>query len=557
MNPLDQIREWLWSHGFQWGEIIKAREECLAAARGAIADERGHVPELYLDRIGSAGLGELKALTDWFRDKAATRRVNGLDLPETGRSSVEGTFADRLGSALSFWGTVSPVIDFEMLSLLKRLWIFNPDLSQYVANVVNLGNTGHQLQVDASSPRRAEAAVKRLNESAGRLYSNGAGIDGLINAYLAQIAWSGALSSEDVVNFRTRRVEEVVLVPVEQIRFRYREGKYVAHQQPGVTAGLVRSPLGLIELNAETYRYYALQTVDNSPYAKPPATAAVAAITGPQTDMLDNVKYILKKFGLLGLMSIMIERPEQDEGESWDAYMRRLRKYQFDVASAAQSMTNTGLVVTYDDQKPEHHNITGDSKGAADIHRLVEEHVFSGMATFPAFHGRTDSTTETYANVVYNFMLAQSGNMQRLAKRRQERTDKLDLRLAGLEVYGLSLLFNRAHARDPLEEANAEKVRTETAILKAEKGILSPDEVAQELGYDSAYDPTLLSKDPAAAKALRAMRKADPLASEVTINLRFDKGSQSYRYVPSVIQLSDLPQENLIPTPTDEVDTLQ
>ena len=65
-------------------------------------------------------------------------------------------------------------------------------------------------------------------------------------------------------------------VPVEQIRFRYLEGEYRPFQQTGGTVPSAQPNRwsGLVELNPATYHYYALQTIEHSPYAKPPATAA-------------------------------------------------------------------------------------------------------------------------------------------------------------------------------------------------------------------------------------------------------------------------------------------
>jgi hypothetical protein len=469
---------------------------------------------------------------------ASLRRVRGQEVPDTGRSSVEGTLGDRLSASLAFWGGVSPVIDFEMLKLLKHLWIFNPDLSQYVANIVSLANTGHTITVDASSKRRSEQAVARLNEAASRIYRIGAGVDGLINAYLAQIAWSGAVSSEDVVNFGARRVERVALVPVEQIRFRYIDGEYVPHQQPGVGAGLLRSPLGLIPLSPVTYRYYALTTVENSPYAKPPASAAVAAITGPQTDMLDNIGFIARKLGLLGLVSISVVKPEMDDDETPQQYRARAQSYLAEVGAAASKLSKNGLVVTFDDQKVEHDSVTSDARGAYEVFRMNEEQVFSGMATIPAFHGRTDSSTETYADVVYNLLLAQKNNIQRLAKRRHESTCRLDLMLEGLQVDGVSLKFNRDMARNPKQQAEADKINEERAILKAEKGVISPDDAAQEMGYDSCYDPELLVSNREAAEKLQGMSAGGRANREGSLTVRFDRASQSYRYAPEVIHLN-------------------
>jgi hypothetical protein len=538
MNAYSKFKTYVRSlfQGKSAGDDVETlRAECLYLTR--LADFSAEEKRSWTDLIGEAQALHLRALAPVLRERT-TRRVNGMELPDTGRSSIEGTLADTLGSSLAFWGTVSPVIDFEMLSLLKHLSIHNPDMSQYVTNVINLGNTGHTLTVDASSNRRAEQAVKRLNESASRLYRNGAGIDGLINSYLRQIAVFGALSSEDVVDFSQRRVDKVVIVPVEQIRFRYLEGEYVPHQQPRVAAGLVGAPLGLVRLSDETYRYYALDTVENSPYAKPPASAAVQSIVGPQTDMLKNISYIVKKFGFLGVMTLKIVKPAQGESETDDQYLSRLRTYQKQVATAAQTMSSTGLVVTYDDQTVEHNNVTGDAAGAADIYEKNEQQVFSGMGTFGAFHGRTDSTTETYANVVYNFMRAQSGNMQRLPKRRQERTYMLDLRLGGLEVDGVTLGFNQAHARDPKGDAEADKTKWETALAKAQQGALSPNDAAQELGYDSWYDPELLKAIPAAANALKDAVQSQRAQFVEPLRLQFNRDSQRYRLLPSVIEVS-------------------
>ena len=479
------------------------------------------------------GLGYIRK---WVR---SFRRFEGLELPDDGRSSVEGTLGDRIGSALDFFGSVSPVIDFEMLAVLKRLWLFNPDMAQFVANLVNLGNTGHQITVNASTDARAEAALTRVNESAARLYARSAGVDGLINQYLAQMAWSGALSSEDVVNFAARRVERVVLVPVEQIRFRYLGGEFVPHQQPATLAGLTRGAMGLIALNSETYRYFALLTVENSPYAKPPGTAAVASITGPQTDMLDNLKFIAKKLGILGLVSVACTPPPRKPNEEESAYQSRAQKYLRTVMKAFDNNFVKGLLVHFRDQKIDHANVASDARGAEGVWRINEEQVLSGLTMDPAFFGRTYSTTETYSGVVYKLLTSQMENMQRLVKRRMEATYRLDLRLAGMEVDGLSLAFNPARALKPYEEAQAEQIRQQMAFERCEKGVISPDQCAQELGYDSAFDPELLSSSPEVASPLqRARVGAGRAANVTTATFRFDRHAQRYRFVPPVIELS-------------------
>ncbi|MEO6392523.1 MAG: hypothetical protein ABIP75_11770 [Pyrinomonadaceae bacterium] len=472
---------------------------------------------------------------------AAAQRVGGIELPAEGRSSIESNLSTTINSYVGSLGGVSPVIDFGVLRCLKNLWCYNPDFSQYVANIVNLGNPGHQLMIDAATGARAEAALKRLNAAAARIYQNAAGVDGLINAYLAQVAWSGALSSEDVVDLAARRVEQVVIVPVEQIRFRYLEGEYRPFQQPGSLIEVTRQAAGtgLVELNPDTYHYYALQTIENSPYAKPPATAAMGILTGPQTDVVDNIKFIAKKLGILGMVSVSVTPPPRKDKEADNDYQARAKQYLASIRTVLDQNFNKGLLVTYRDQKVEHANVASDASGAYDIFRIIEEQAMSGLAMPPAFFGRTDSTTETYAEVVYHLLLAQIGNIQRLAKRRQEATYRLDLRLGGIDVAGLSVQFNRAEARNPFNQAQADQVRVQTAIEKVRAGFISADQAAQELGYDSAYDPNLLRDDPAAAVTFRSRNGAAGLSTAEPFNFRFDRAAQRYRFVCPALHLAN------------------
>jgi DNA phosphorothioation-dependent restriction protein DptG len=56
--------------------------------------------------------------------------------------------------------------------------------------------------------------------------------------------------------------------------------------------------------------------------------------------------------------------------------------------------------------------------------------------------------------------------MQRVVKRRQERTYMLDLRLGGIDVDSVSLNFNKAHSRNALQEAQTEEQRFQTVLEK-------------------------------------------------------------------------------------------
>ena len=159
------------------------------------------------------------------------------------------------------------------------------------------------------------------------------------------------------------------------------------------------------------------------------------------------------KFGILGLVSVACTPPPKQPNEDQDSYNRRAQKYLASVRKVLAANFNKGLLVHYRDQQMQHSNVASDARGAKDVWQINEEQVMSGLGMQPAFFGRTDSTTETYADVVYRLLLALVSNIQRLAKRRQEATYRLDLRLGGLAMDGVSLQLNKAYARDPLKEA--------------------------------------------------------------------------------------------------------
>lgn len=465
------------------------------------------------------------------------RPAASLQLPETGRSSIQ-KLDSKLGGLLSQYDGISPYFDPKNLTLLKYLWMFNSDFSQYVSNVVNLGNSGHQLTVNAKSTSVIESSVARLNESAANLYPHSAGIDGFINQALSDIATYGALSAEDVIDLKGKRVKKIVMVPVEDVRFVYDKetDEFIPHQRVSLLDAVKTN--GLLALHPVTYRYYGLLRHGNSPYGKPPALAALESITTMQADALGNVKHVAKKFGLLGIIlsSVMQPRQKPTGTETESEYQSRATSYLRNVRDRLEEGMSKGLVAHYQDQKISVEPGAPNGSGFYDVFRVIEEQVMSGMASFPAFHGRTDSTTETFADVVYNILLAQRGNMQRLVKRSLERTYRLDLRLGGVEADGVSISFNKAPARNLLQEMQAEEVKVRTILDKAKNGMISPDRAAQEMGYESAFDANVLTQNPEAAKQLKKLQAPD---DGRIIQLTFDKNSQKYIFRPEVISLAD------------------
>ena len=467
------------------------------------------------------GLREVFGRPRWRKGLAA---IPPTALPEGGRSSRESqhTLVAGIASYLAYWDGVEPLLPPGYLDQIVRMAVVNPDMSQAVSNWVAIGNPGHDLIV-VGAEEAVSAAYRRLNAKARTLARHAAGIDGLVNKYLEQVALSGAISSEDVVSLGARPgVEQVVIVPVSQIRFKREGDEYVPYQ-------LVDGEE--LALNPITYRYLAHMTIENSPYAKPPMVAAIEPILD-QHRMKKNLQFILKKFGLFGLISAAVAPPRREVGETTDEYQQRVQDYLREVLKAFQQNFHEGLAVYTDDIKVERTNLTTDARGVQEIFRLNEEQLFSGLGSDPAMHGRTYSTTETYARVVYNLLLRHAESFQRPVKRRIERTYQLDLALAGISVEEVSLHFHRARSRDPLTEARARQVAWQVMREKVEAGLLDPDSAARELGYDGWHDAARIV--PGLGEVLGRLSGGDGWRrswEESHHRFRFESCAQRYRHV--------------------------
>lgn len=440
-------------------------------------------------------------------------------LPSSGRSSVEQLQTLKTHSTLfdKFFDSVDPFTPIEWLDWIVRVSAINPDMSEAVSNFVTLGNPGHKLLVEGDDDRSIELAVDELNSLAQSIYKRSVGADGLINAYIAQIARTGAVSSEDILTPTLDAVKKVTIVPTSQIRFVMVDGEYAPHQK--ISDFSVTQ--NLIPLNERTYAYFAWATIENSPYAIPPFLGSVEAVL-TQHDMMQSIKFAIKKVGVMGMIEVMLTAPPKENGESPAEYMSRLDTYIKKQAEAYAENLRKSLVVHYSDQEVKSTSVTADSRGVADIWKVNEELMFSGMGVPPALHGRTYSTTETFAGMAFQLYQRKAGNFQMIAKRRMEQTYALHLLLRGIRA-SASLQFEKNLSLNALQDAQAEQTRVQTVMTKKDAGIIGPDQAAQELGYDEAFS----SSQPAPATGQTLKRRL----------FRYDRSSHSYRYYPETLQV--------------------
>lgn len=408
---------------------------------------------------------------------------------EAGRVSVsEEDIGTGMGRLASFYGIKTPKFPLEYLGLLEVLSIWNPDISQALSIIVNLGNTGHKIEVDGKSP---EAVLDRINGLAGKIYRVGGGVDGLVNHFLRQISLMGALSAEWVVADNIQDgIRDAVVVPVRSIRFKLEDGIYQPYQYTGGAFDTA-----YVELNPLTYSYSPIQTMDDDPYGIPGFYAALKNIE-IQLDSVGGIGQIVRKMGLLGFLDVSLKIPGKNAGESDEAYKNRLGLRLKNYAKAFTANFSKGVAVHYDDQELKHNNVGSTAAaGAKAVFNLNEEQVLSALDIPPSMMGRSYSTTETYAGVDFERLMKRLLNSRRSIKRFIEKGYNMDLLLAGINTK-VSVKFNSNTGFQEKESAEAEGQRIKNAVEKRDAGFISDDEAARELGYEEATGQRPPERDP-------------------------------------------------------------
>jgi hypothetical protein len=348
-----------------------------------------------------------------------------------------------------------------------------PDVAHAVHLWMEFANTGHRVNLTGSK-RSVETGYEVLGDLAERLGRNTPGADGLVNAYLRQLGLFGCISSEDILTKNFSGVDYVDLVRPKYIRLAP-DGVYQLDMHSG--AAYLLSPV--------TYAYYAYMTLRDSPYAAPPVISAMIDIAS-QREAKENLRFIIKKLGLFGLMHTILTPPRPQDGETESEYQSRLSAHGEATARKMTKNMRDGNLTTYNDIELKPIATSNSGETGAKLFQELEQQIFTGIGLDPAMAGRSYSTTETYAGVVYRLLCRRAESFQRLVKRRLERTYRLELALKRIADVEVSITFHPLPSLTPDQDAARALTQVQTVLAKIEAGIIDLDTAATELGYEKA-----------------------------------------------------------------------
>jgi len=424
--------------------------------------------------------------------KATTIDKNAEDvaLPVKGGRQTSPEGINTLGRFISEMAIIEPDFNAQLLSALEQLAIVNGEIGYAVDNIVQLGNTIGTFPEtihfdDAVGDEMAKEMIARLKDRSRKWYAYSGGMNSLANDLFAQIAINGALSAEKVPNLALDGLEKIVTVAPKTIRFKYDDllGHYVPFQ---IIGGKATLDLSGVRLNPITYTYMAYRRVTEKPYGVPPFITALENI-GISQMINSNLKYIVKKLGVLGFLEVLVNGPKPNQGESDDAYYTRTEKYLASVIPEVEKGVSKGYVVGFKGMHEfKMQPTTAGSTGAKEITDMNDAKLFAGLKQDPMMFGRNFSTTETLARVILAKTTTQIVNYQKLVATFFEEAFLLDLQLAGYPVKTVSIEVAAPMIgdKDKDEATFTKKIDNQDKLYK--QGVISQQQRAQALGYDKA-----------------------------------------------------------------------
>ncbi|WP_375560287.1 hypothetical protein ACE193_21655 [Bernardetia sp. OM2101] len=378
---------------------------------------------------------------------------------------------------------ISPEFSLEWITILRRLSVFDSNVSRAVTNTTSLANTSYQIELPDNLSKRDR---RKIMESI-RTFETEANIDSFIRNAIRTVTYSGGLASEAVLELDPypNAVKKAVILDITNIRFDYDflKDEFIPKQ---INAGFLQGKSENI-LNKKTFFYETIHSFEENPY---PIPALLAAIEGIKTQkkMMDNFIIIIEKIGMMGFLEVLVKQPSKKQGESDEAYFSRCTDYLQRLKPQVQEGYAKGMVMGFTDSHDFRYQASNLNFGGAEkAFEIVSKFLNNGLQTDGVFMNQNNNTSETFARVLLQVLIGNIESIQKAVASVLSKVILLHLKLQGFQkVDFLKVIFEKPLIGDSLKEAQTESVNIANTRAKEDAGYISNDIAAQELGYESA-----------------------------------------------------------------------
>ena len=419
----------------------------------------------------------------------------------TSRSSVpEGKEDNPFSTLQKDKEVIMPDWDISIIPKIRAYTKTNPNFSQAIKNVINLGNTGHKIKFDPNvKPEQVDkmrkhllAATKRWGKQMGA-----AGANGITNRMIYQIMVSGSLAQEKVINNTYTGIAQIPLIKPEKIRWVLSKntGLYEPYEfienpfnlSKGVKDNLLMGQYK--KLNFNTLIYYGLYSDSEVPYGIPPYSSALAP-AAIQAKMLDNISFIIEQVGLLGFMQLLLDKENKQPDENKEQYIARMNTQLDEAATRISKGLRNGINVGYKgDTEFEFHSATKSVSGVSDLFKENELQFLSGLSQDGSLLGRDYGASEAQITVVFMKMVSEFKNIQSLVGFAWEDIYTAELLLAGFKFDYLNVQFKTSTLQDEVKWQQGQQYKIANIQEKYLSGWISQEAAADEMDYEAPDQP--------------------------------------------------------------------
>ena len=385
---------------------------------------------------------------------------------------------------------LEPEINSRFIDVIEWLAVWDSDFSQAIENNVSLANTDYFIEFeDLVSDQEAEEMIAHLSSVIDTWYNWSEGLHSLGGDLLAQVRIAGAISAEAVVKPDLSGIETIVKVNPKNIRFIPNEERTAyapAQKTVGFKFSGTNPPGDIILLNPITYKYFALRRYKDNPYAVPPLLSALEPGSIKQ-DQVGSLKFVMRKFGLMGFLEVLMTAPKQKQGEKEEAYQERLEAF---LASATKQLDrglNNGVITGYEGTHVfKYNDVKPAGSGLKDTYDINDRNLIVGLKQAPQLMGRSGTTTETFGRVVLAKYTEQLTDEQKLLAAFYKEMFELELVLAGFKNGAMikKITFEAPMIGDRVREQEALSKKIDNANKLYEDGLISQEERANMLNID-------------------------------------------------------------------------
>ena len=354
-----------------------------------------------------------------------------------------------------------------------------PIISAAIWSWVHLCATPQSYMLEGSQSEK-ERAVKILADLEARVLENPLirrdGIKQLTEQFFLELFTVGSFAGEIIPLADGTGIEYFHTIDPDLIQWE-RDGRWRAFIEDERGKRTYLSP--------ERFFFAALGADITHPHGIEPL-ASVPFVAQIQEAMLSDMARSARNAGTPRLQ-VRIRPPQPFTHENDKEYQARINRYFDDTVSQFSRLEADDNLFTWDDVEV---TIIGGDQNRNFTWRLnreqVIEDVVTGLRLFPWVLGRSHGTTKNWVEAQFNLLMQIVDSVQTLGASLGNYLRNTELRMKGLSVTSEHVF---APNQDPflLTRMQSRAVEFDTVDKKVQRGYISKDDGARELGYPAAF----------------------------------------------------------------------